>query len=477
MLISLYYETRISGVPLSFQGLGHVLENNPALWFLWLIPAFTTAAPLVATGKLRQIIARSEFFEALFNNTPVAIVTLDEKHHVVTSNASFERLFGYSQRELVGKSLDDLITNQEQQVEAQGISNQALTGETLFATVQRTTKDGSQVHVDLAAVPVRVGRKLVGALGLYQDVTAQREAENALRESEKRYREIFENASEFLYSHDLDGVLSEVNPVFIRKSGYSKSELLGMNIQQLMPLEHQRFLKRYLSKLINHSESRGLLEVINKQGKHLIINFHTKVLIDNHGKKFVQGSASDITEQKQFEYQLQEALAIQDNLARSDPLTNVLNRRGIYEHLEAESARAQRETTPLSVALIDLDNFKAINDTFGHLAGDRVLQQAAHELVKQTRNYDRIGRYGGDEFLIVFPGSTPEQAKKVCARITAGVLAIPGKPHGIEASVSCGIAGFKVQDKVWPSIEDVLGRADVALYAAKRRKGGVELAE
>jgi diguanylate cyclase (GGDEF)-like protein/PAS domain S-box-containing protein len=429
------------------------------------------AFPWNATTKMQDVIARGKFFEALFQNTPIAIATLDKDHLIVATNPSFQKLFGYTQDEIIGKSLDSLIVQPEATKQASGFTQRALSGESLHETVQRKTKDGRIVDVELIAVPVQAEGRFVGALGLYQDVTARKQAEAALRESERRYREIFENASEFLYSHDMEGRLTDVNPILITKSGYSRKELLRMSIRELMPVEHRRFFKSYLSKLENHGSSSGLLQVESKEGDQLVIQYNNVVFERPDGAKGVRGTASDVTELKNLELRLKTALAEQDKLARSDVLTNLYNRRGIMENLEAEAQRAQRENKPLSVALLDLDNLKDINDTHGHQQGDIALQKVAEAVLSCRRNYDRAGRYGGDEFLVVFPGATSQQAEKICTRILKKIGELESPIMGLVYSASCGVASFHEGEAGWPAIDDVLGAADDALYKAKSQGG------
>ena len=145
--------------------------------------------------------------------------------------------------------------------------------------------------------------------------------------------------------------------------------------------------------------------------------------------------------------------------ARIDPLTELLNRRGLAERFDHEIARATRDGTSLAVVAIDIDHFKRINDTHGHEAGDRALTWIAHRLSEQTRGADITARIGGEEFLIVLPGAGLESAFEFAERLRAGIAEHAPFSLTISAGVAAGAA---------PSVAALTGAADQALFAAKR---------
>jgi len=152
---------------------------------------------------------------------------------------------------------------------------------------------------------------------------------------------------------------------------------------------------------------------------------------------------------------LSEEVRVLTRLARTDPLTGLANRRGWDEQLARELARAQRSGEALSVALLDLDDFKAFNDTHGHQAGDRLLLEAAAAWYGQLRDVDILCRWGGDEFAVVLPACPRAQADEVIARLQAAT------PR--HQSCAAGVAGWDGQE----TSEGLLGRADNALFHAK----------
>jgi diguanylate cyclase len=159
------------------------------------------------------------------------------------------------------------------------------------------------------------------------------------------------------------------------------------------------------------------------------------------------------------------SLAKIERLANYDELTGVLNRRRLLHILQDEMARTERNGAPVSVALFDLDHFKAVNDTLGHLAGDQVLHQFATTVQAQSRNTDRFGRYGGEEFLLILTETDPPKALLAIERIRSALALVdwqavsPNLSVTFSAGVACYITG--------ESAEALLNRADLGLYQAK----------
>lgn len=175
-------------------------------------------------------------------------------------------------------------------------------------------------------------------------------------------------------------------------------------------------------------------------------------------------SFRDVTTQKRTEEALRQAEAKQRELATSDSLTGLANRRCVLEVLDRETIRACRTGRPLSAALLDLDNFKRINDDYGHGMGDEVLQQLAEDLRGRLRRTDTVGRYGGEEFLVLLPETDGATAVRLLDQIRAHV-ARPRERVPV-FTMSGGVAEF-VPDTM--SASDLVDAADAKLYLAKRR--------
>ncbi len=159
-----------------------------------------------------------------------------------------------------------------------------------------------------------------------------------------------------------------------------------------------------------------------------------------------------------------------NHLSRTDSLTGLSNRRHVLELLELEKSRCELAEMPLSVIMVDLDHFKSINDRWGHDIGDRVLTAAAHALRDSVREYDHVGRYGGEEFLVVLPGLDTTQSRSLAERIRQTIASVRLRlPTGerISLSASLGMSCYDVAEMV--TVNDLVKQADVALYQAKHQ--------
>lgn len=160
---------------------------------------------------------------------------------------------------------------------------------------------------------------------------------------------------------------------------------------------------------------------------------------------------------------------IQLQKANTDSLTQLWNRKKIQEILEEELNRNFRENKPVGCIMLDIDNFKTINDTYGHLVGDMVIIEVASRLKKQVRSYDKIGRYGGDELLLVLPGLYRKDAKTLAERLRESVCAekIQTDAGALDITVSLGVSIFDNTSR--PSTKKMIEESDYALYMAKGR--------
>jgi len=159
-------------------------------------------------------------------------------------------------------------------------------------------------------------------------------------------------------------------------------------------------------------------------------------------------------------------LAQAHEIRDTDVLTFLPNRRKIIVSLQEEVIRSTRYATPLSISLLDIDHFKSVNDTYGHTSGDEVLRTIAARLREQIRHPDTIGRYGGEEFLIVLPNSeakaAEEQASRLCQRMRG--LQVVANDHVLSITISIGVAQYRIGKENW---DQLLHRADMAMYQAK----------
>jgi len=322
--------------------------------------------------------------------------------------------------------------------------------------------------------------RLYGSIA--QELTERVQAEVALRESEERYRNLFNSVPVGIYRSTPDGRFLDGNPALMKILGYPDQEtMLAANIkdlyldgsireQELALIEqgdvvsnHRMQLRRYDDAVIWVQDSASAVRDSSGQTVHYY------------------GRLEDITERVWTEMELQRAnKQLQTHLAEikeleaalreqatRDPLTGVFNRRYMDEVLQQELARAARKGGALSVVILDLDHLKEINDTYGHVAGgDKALQTLADTLKQMCRAEDTLCRYGGDEFLVILHDTPAQVACERAMQWKEAVAKIKFSSSDMEFRVtfSAGIATFSSQSSTG---EDILIHADSALYRAK----------
>jgi diguanylate cyclase (GGDEF)-like protein/PAS domain S-box-containing protein len=300
--------------------------------------------------------------------------------------------------------------------------------------------------------------------------------ESRLRESEERYRTLVEMAPEGIILH-VEGKIILANQAASTILGASApDEIIGRN---LFSFVHQDYLEITMDRqrmIYENSEPAPLLEevFIRVDGEPAHVEVASGFLTYK-GKSAVQTYIRDISDRKKAEAEkerlisklkaTEEALRFQ---ASRDDLTGALNRRAILERLKVEISRSSRHGGYVGLIMLDIDNFKNINDEFGHQAGDAALREVANRIVSSVRPYDSVGRYGGEEFLVVAPGADPESALVVADRLRRKFdeNPIPIGKSEFPLTVSLGVAS---SNRVKPrEVDSFIQAADQALYTAKR---------
>lgn len=285
---------------------------------------------------------------------------------------------------------------------------------------------------------------------------------------------VLEHIPEMVFVVDAHDIVVDANTIAQKMLGKSMDEIIGKD-----PLEVFRDWPELLNRFLTANETRDEIQIPGDPPRALEVMVTALYNSENQleGRVIV---AHDITEHKWLENdltfanealtrQLEEINQLRDELreqAIRDPLTEVYNRRYMNEFLSREVARAERDGTPFSVVIMDMDNFKLFNDTYGHKCGDIVLQEIAAFLVQHTRKGDVVCRFGGEEFVILMPGATLEKAYERAEtwRQDFADTTIEYEGMKLSATFSAGVASYPLHGD---TDEFILQAADRALYQSK----------
>lgn len=283
---------------------------------------------------------------------------------------------------------------------------------------------------------------------------------------------IMNTASDGIITIDGRGIIRTFNRAAENMFGYTAKEAIGANVSMLMPRPHLREHDAYLAEYLRTGQAHVIgkareVSALRKDGTAFPIEL-TVTDLKFGGKRSFTGIIRDITERKLSEARIQ-------NLAHYDSLTGLPNRTLFYDRLQQAMALARRERHELAVFYLDLDRFKAVNDTLGHAAGDELLKAAGGRLRRRARESDTVARMGGDEFTVLLPkiGSREDLAKaaqKINEALSSGFqLYLTGEAAQREVYIGCSI-GIAVYPGDAEDIDGLIKAADAAMYDAKRER-------
>jgi diguanylate cyclase (GGDEF)-like protein/PAS domain S-box-containing protein len=302
--------------------------------------------------------------------------------------------------------------------------------------------------------------------GVLVDITDRHEADRLLREERDRAQRYLEIAGTMIVVIDADGTLRLINAKGCEVLGAPESELLGTNwFETIVPEGDRERTREAIAALLEGDDGAVRHEnlVITRDGEERMILWHNTLLRDDHGKPIsILSSGEDVTARRRDEEQIA-------HLAYHDRLTGLPNRALLEEHLELALARARRNDSAVALLYLDLDDFKLVNDSLGHGAGDDLLCAVGERLGKVTRQTDLLARQGGDEFLLMLTDldGDPQKAAEAVANQITGALAESFDLGGAEFQVGASI-GISLFPRDAGDGDALLGHADAAMYAAKR---------
>ena len=431
------------------------------------------AVALVA-AEAREAAAREAAAKAaIIEQMADSVIVCDRDRRIIDCNSAAAAVFDVTPEQL--RTLDsgpvpwELFTADGARVgPRQGPLSRAARGETVSAEYRVVTRAGKERWVWASSSPLRDSQGNVsGAILVQRDMASLRRAENALRESEERYRRLVEFCPDPIVVH-CDGKIVYANAASLGLAGATDSnQVVGRPLVDFIPLGYQQLFANRHAQLLEAPEGWLLGEgaILRLDGEVIQVE-STTMPITYEGRPAVQAVIRDITERKRAEAAL-------THQALHDSLTDLPNRTLLLDRLRQAIASARREGTSLSLLLMDLDGFKEINDTLGHHAGDLLLQQVGTRLRDGLRHVDTIARLGGDEFAVLLPGTGAEGVLTVVANLL-GRLQAPFTIEGQRVLIGASI-GIAVSPEHGDEVDALLRRADVAMYAAKRSGSGFAL--
>ncbi|MFA5939361.1 MAG: sensor domain-containing diguanylate cyclase [Sinimarinibacterium sp.] len=282
-----------------------------------------------------------------------------------------------------------------------------------------------------------------------------------LRQSETRYRRLFESAQDGILIVDArDGQVLDANPFIAELLGFSPAELSGRKLWELGLFRDTTAIKSVFATLQDSGYARHEdLPLKSKDGRQVDVEFVSNRYREGDAE-VIQCNIRDISRRKLLQDQLRQA-------ADTDELTGLANRRHILELAQNELQRARRYRRSLSVLMLDIDNFKRINDTYGHAVGDRALRAFADSCRIIIRNADLIGRLGGEEFIVLMPETPQQAAVEAADRLRIAVAAVKLLPECDRCPPVTASIGVATTADGAEHLDCLLQRADRQLYRAK----------
>jgi len=285
---------------------------------------------------------------------------------------------------------------------------------------------------------------------LERDIYERKLAEESL----SQYKVLFDNIPDLAYICDDKGNIIYVNRVFKSLSGFSPKEFIGRSFAPLFDDQNLKQAQQHYQETLKGNNQKFELR-FKKTG--VLCEYHNFPISDNTGKIIgIAGISRDITERKSIEEEFKK-------LATTDRLTQAYNRIKFESLLETEMERAKRYNEKLAMIMLDIDHFKEINDTYGHLYGDRVLKSVAKILRHHMRKVNHLVRWGGEEFLIIAPETDLEGAEILAERIREEIHSNVHE-NGVTITASLGVAGYQIDN----TEDEFIHNVDQALYRAKR---------
>lgn len=390
--------------------------------------------------------------QAIIDTAAEAIIVINSEYLIESFNPAAEKVFGYTGFEIRNKPIDwiipdfpkhDIVQNMLIEMETSGLN-----------------KKDIEFPVSMRISEMRIDSDIFYTC-MIADISARQASAKLLMDAEARYRNLVVTAHDLVWSMDKDGNWTYLNDAASRIYGYTAEEMLFHNYAEFQDPHSKERDQEAFEQVLQGSELVNYETIhLDKNNQQRHVSFNARPNIDDDGNIIsVTGTARDITEQKAFEHEL-------TYQAQHDNLTGLYNRNYFQQELERVVSRVARNAASCALLYMDLDQFKYVNDTLGHVAGDKLLQEVTHMLQRNLREGDLLARFGGDEFTILLYNIEEENAEKISENIRALFEAYRFIEEGKSFNVTCSI-GVAIIDSNCSSASEALSRADLACNISK----------
>ncbi|MCP8615700.1 PAS domain S-box protein [Salirhabdus salicampi] len=411
----------------------------------------------------RKIEQMNEHLELIYHNTADVIITFDAEGHFISVNNRFTEILGWTEQELL---MDQSITivPPEEREDFPSILSKLQKGEIIENHLsKRKAKNGRIIEMLASYAPVMENGVMVSGIAVYKDITSLRELEDRLSRTEERYRIIAEYSTDLIRILDEDGFIRYASPSHENILGVSPEFFVNKSILSFIHKEDMSKVQKWLEQ-INVSKEPTKIEhrKLTKKGEAIWFESIGVPVLDEKGElDQIVTITRDISIRKEQEEKL-------EKMALHDELTGLPNRILFQDRLEKALQTTARRGQMTALFALDCDNFKGINDTYGHDVGDEVLMEFSNRIVKSVREKDTVARMGGDEFQVILPEIENRQdAIHVADRIIAAMeqpFQIGERTLHISTSIGISFYGSKDTHK---TMEMLVKEGDEALYVAK----------
>lgn len=406
-------------------------------------------------GKVFQRLGDQEtHMRAIVDTAAEGIIVVDEQGIVDTFNPAAEKLFGYLAQEIRGRHIAALLPEIFE-------IKQPIKAHTEEREVEATHRNGGHIPMSLRISEMELSGKPMFTC-MVADISQRKSAETDLLAAEARYRALVETAHDLVWIVNPEGQWTYLNSACKAIYGLEPEQMIGHSIFEYSAAENSARDSEAFGELLNgHDLYQYETLQLQNDGQQRHMSFNARAHRDADGKIIqISGTARDITEQKAFHKQL----AYQ---AEHDTLTKLFNRHYFQQELERTVARVARDPDgTCALFYIDLDQFKYINDTLGHAAGDRLLIEITQLLQSHVREGDLLARFGGDEFTLLLYNIKPADVLLAAEHFRQLFEDFTFLEDGKGFNVSCSIGATVIDHRV-ESAEEVLSHADIACNLAK----------